>query len=89
MLNPFLALLIAGSVHGAADDAFCPADLTAIVIELTETVGLAPQEGASAPAAPSVCDVRTYYDDFSPYALPETPLIVSYDWRSPIIFDRP
>ena len=89
MLNPILTLMIAGAFQATADDAFCPADLSAIAIQLSETIRLVPEEVDSVEEAPTVCDVRYYYDDFFRTAPPEAPLIVSYDWRSPIILDLP
>ena len=89
MLNPFLTLIVAGAMHGPAEDAFRSADLSAIVIHLAETAQLAPEEFVVADETPTVRDVPYYYDDFSAYVLPEAPLIVTYDWRLPIFFDLP
>ena len=40
-------------------------------------------------AAPTVADVPFYYSDFTPLAAPEVAPIITYDWRSPVIFDLP
>ena len=40
-------------------------------------------------ASPTVADVPYYYSDFTPIAAPEVAPIITYDWRSPVIFDLP
>ena len=88
MFHPVLTLLVAGSIHVGAD-LKAPADLAQIVLEITEAL-----PGGTAPlievaAEPTVVDIPYYYSDFTPIAAPAVAQIVTYDWRSPVIFDLP
>ena len=88
MFHPVLTLLVAGSIHVGAD-LKAPADLAQIVLEITEAL-----PGGTAPlieteAEVTVVDVPYYYSDFTPIAAPAVATIVTYDWRSPVIFDLP
>lgn len=88
MFHPVLSLLVAGTIHVGAD-LKAPADLAQIVLEITEalpggTIPLLETEAES-----TVIDVPYYYSDFTPIAAPAVEPIVTYDWRSPVIFDLP
>ena len=88
MFHPVLTLLVAGTIHVGAD-LKAPADLAQIVLEITEAL-----PGATCPlleteAEPTVIDVPYYYSDFTPIAAPAVAQIITYDWRSPVIFDLP
>jgi len=76
MFHPVLTLLVAGSIHAGADFR-APVDLAQIVLEITEAL----------PGSPST--IPYYYSDFTPIAAPAVEPIVTYDWRSPVIFDLP
>lgn len=88
MFHPVLTLLVAGSIHVGAD-LKAPADLAQIVLEITEALpgGTAPLIETEGEA--TVVDVPYYYSDFTPIAAPAVATIVTYDWRSPVIFDLP
>ena len=89
MFHPVLTLLVAGSIHAGADFSV-PTDLAQIVLEITEALpGSASSTILEREAEPSVIDVPYYYSDFTPIAAPAVAQIVTYDWRSPIIFDLP
>ena len=88
MFHPVLTLLVAGSIH-VGTELKAPSDLAQIVLEITEAL---PSTGVpifEIEAAPTVVDVPYYYSDFTPVAAPEVATIVTYDWRSPVIFDLP
>ena len=87
-MAPVLTLLVAGSIQLACDSPR-QADLARLVIEITQAVDLAAPVAVDAEAAPTVRDLAYYFDDLSPVALPSVPLIVTYDWRSPVVFDLP
>jgi len=88
MFHPVLTLLVAGSIHAGAD--FCaPSDLAQIVLEITEALPGARSTVLETDAAPSVVDVPFYYSDFTPVAAPVVATVITYDWRSPVIFDLP
>jgi hypothetical protein len=88
MFHPVLTLLVAGSIHGGADLA-APADLAQIVLEITEALPGQAQTVLETQAEPTVADLPYYYSDFTPVAVPEARPIITYDWRSPVIFDLP
>ena len=88
MLHPVLTLLVAGSLQWQAE-APQPVDLAAIVVQIMQTAKLPAVPSQEAEAAPTVCDVRYYYDVLAPARVPAVPILVTYDWRSPIIFDLP
>ena len=88
MFHPVLTLLVAGSIHVGAD-LKAPADLAQIVLEITEALPGSTTQILQADAAPTVVDVPYYYSDFTPVAAPEVARIITYDWRSPVIFDLP
>ena len=88
MFHPVLTLLVAGSIH-VGTELKVPSDLAQIVLEITEAL-----PGGTAPlieveAESTVVDVPYYYSDFTPIAAPAVAQIVTYDWRSPVIFDLP
>ena len=60
-----------------------------IVLEITEAIPGAAVQLLEVEGAPTVVDVPYYYSDFTPLAAPEVATIVTYDWRSPVIFDLP
>lgn len=88
IFHPVLTLLVAGSIHGGADFG-APADLAQIVLEITEALPGRVQALLDTQAEPTVADLPYYYSDFTPLAAPEAPAIITYDWRSPVIFDLP
>ena len=89
MFHPVLSLLVVGSIHVGAD-LKAPADLAQIVLEITEALpgGVSPIV-VDTEGEPTVIDVPYYYSDFTPIAAPAVARIVTYDWRSPVIFDLP
>src|SRR5205085_2298553 len=88
MLHPVLTILVAGSFHLAAESPRT-ADLAQIVYEITQVVATARPIVPEGEAEPTVCDIPFYYSDFTPLAAPEVAPLVTYDWRSPVIFDLP
>ena len=87
-MNPVFALFVVCSIQ-AESEAPRQADLSAMVVEFAaafdfETVGIEVPE-----PAPTVCDVAYYYNDLAPLALPPSSVIITYDWRSPVVFDLP
>ena len=88
MLQPVLAILVAGSFQLAADSPRA-VELSQIVHELTLAVAPSPAPSFQGVPEPTVCDVPFYYSDFSPFAVPQTATIITYDWRSPVVFDLP
>jgi hypothetical protein len=86
-MSPVLTLLVAGSIQLAAETP--RTDFACLAFELTRAVEVLP--GAADPAEPplGVCDIPFYYSDFSPVRARETPILVTYDWRTPVIFDLP
>jgi hypothetical protein len=88
MFHPVLSLLVAGSIHVGAD-LRGPADLAQIVLEITEALPGGTTHILETAAEPTVIDVPYYYSDFTPIAAPVVAQIVTYDWRSPVIFDLP
>ena len=88
MFHPVLTLLVAGSFHLSAESPQ-QADLAQIVHEITLAVETARLDPVVADAAPTVCDLPYYYSDFTPLAAPVVEPFISYDWRSPVIFDLP
>jgi hypothetical protein len=88
MFHPVLTLLVAGSIH-VGTELKAPSDLAQIVLEITEALPNAAAPLIEAEAGPTVIDIPYYYSDFTPVAAPEVATIVTYDWRSPVIFDLP
>ena len=89
MFHPVLTLLVAGSIHVGAE-LNTPQDLAQIVLEITEALPGSPSSTIlEREAAPTLIDVPYYYSDFTPIAAPAVEPIVTYDWRSPVIFDLP
>lgn len=88
MFHPVLSLLVAGTIHVGAD-LKAPADLAQIVLEITEALPGGTIPLLETEAEPTVIDVPYYYSDFTPIAAPAVEPIVTYDWRSPVIFDLP
>jgi hypothetical protein len=88
MFHPVLTLLVAGSIHVGAD-LKAPADLAQIVLEITEALPGGTTSIIEVEAEATVVDVPYYYSDFTPIAPPAVAQIVTYDWRSPVIFDLP
>jgi hypothetical protein len=88
MLHPVLTILVASSIHFTAESPR-HADLAEIVYDLTQAVECARPVVEEGEAEPTICDVPFYYSDFTPLAAPEAAPIVTYDWRSPVIFDLP
>jgi len=88
MFHPVLTLLVAGSIH-VGTELKVPSDLAQIVLEITEGIPGAAVPLLEGEAVPTVVDVPYYYSDFTPLAAPVVATIVTYDWRSPVIFDLP
>lgn len=88
MFHPVLSLLVAGSIHVGVD-LKAPADLAQIVLEITEALPGGATQLLDTKAEPTVVDVPYYYSDFTPIAAPQVASIITYDWRSPVIFDLP
>ena len=88
MFHPVLTLLVAGSIH-VGTEIKAPSDLAQIVLELTEALPDGTPQLLTAADVPTVVDVPYYYSDFTPVAAPAVATIVTYDWRSPVIFDLP
>ena len=88
MTAPLLSLLVAGSLQWAPPSA-ARADFERMAIEIAQAVEInlpAPFE-LHVPA--TVADVPFYYDRLMAAAEPAAPLLVTYDWRSPVVFDLP
>jgi len=88
MLHPVLTLLVASSIQLASESPL-KADLAQIAFELIQAAELPGDPVPEAEASWSVCDIPYYFDDLRPLAAPATPTLVTYDWRSPVIFDLP
>lgn len=88
MVSPVLTLLVASSLQWASGSARTP-DLTQLAIEITEAVQAAGTELPAAADEPTVCQIEYYFDDLAPRAAPRVPFLVTYDWRSPVVFDLP
>ena len=88
MFHPVLSLLVAGSIHVGVE-LKAPADLAQIVLEITQALPGGTTRILETEAEPTVIDVPYYYSDFTPIAAPAVEPIVTYDWRSPVIFDLP
>ena len=88
MFHPVLTLLVAGSIHAGADFK-APQDFAQIVLDITEALPGSSSTILETEASPTVVDVPYYYSDFTPIAAPAVATIVTYDWRSPVIFDLP
>ena len=88
MLQPVLAILVEGSFPLAADSPRA-AEFSQIVHEITLAVNPPQAPSIEGVPEPTVCDVPFYYSDFTPIAAPEVAPIVTYDWRSPVVFDLP
>ena len=88
MTAPVLTLLMAGSIQMACETPR-QADLARIVFEITQALPVLAPDAPVAESEVTVRDVAYYYDDFVPQAAPSVPLLVTYDWRSPVVFDLP
>ncbi len=88
MAAPLLSLLVAGSLQWAPPVP-ARADFERLAIELAQAVqpGVPVAPDLEAPAG--VADVPYYYDRLMPATPPAAPLLVTYDWRSPVVFDLP
>lgn len=89
MVHPLLSILVAASVQCPAD-APRHQDLDQIIQAITQAAEvLVPDSTSPGDAELTVRDIPYYYCDYTPLAVPETAPIVTYDWRSPVIFDLP
>ena len=88
MIHPVLTILIASSVHLSAESPRA-SDFAQIVLEVTQAVETAAPLRAFGEPEATVCDVPFYYSDFTPLRAPQAVLRITYDWRSPVIFDLP
>ena len=88
MTAPLLSLLVASSLQWAPPPS-ARAEFERVAIEIAQAVEI----GLSAPfeldVPATVADVPFYYDRLMPAAEPAAPLLVTYDWRSPVFFDLP
>ena len=88
MTAPLLSLLVAGSLQWTSP---VPArtEFEILAIEIAQVVdpGVPVLLDLDVPAGPA--DVPYYYDRLMPAAEPAAPLLVTYDWRSPVVFDLP
>lgn len=88
MVTPLLTVLVASSAPWAVD-APARADLARIVLEITRTVDL-PTPPSPEAEPPRASAAAAGADASAPaVAPPVVPLRVTYDWRSPVIFDLP
>jgi len=88
MVQPVLTLLIASSIQLTAE-APCAPDLGQIVLSIAEVIEAAPAPFVPPAEEPTVRDVPFYYDRLAPVPVPAVVPPVTYDWRSPVIFDLP
>lgn len=88
MMHPLLTLAALAAIQVRAEPVQA-ADFVTIVADLAETSGIPVEEPLPADEELTVRDVRYYYDDFHPFRIPAAPVVVTYDWRSPVILDRP
>lgn len=83
MTLPLLTLLAAGSFQGSPERPAFEVVAFEIAVTAIQAQPLAPD------LEPGVVDVPYYYDRLMPAAVPAAPLLVTYDWRSPVVFDLP
>jgi hypothetical protein len=88
MTAPFLTLLVAGSLQWAPETPG-RADFERVALEIAQAVEIGLPVSLEAEPAPSVADVPFYYDRLMSAVEPASPLLVTYDWRSPVVFDLP
>jgi hypothetical protein len=88
MTAPFLTLLVAGSLQWAPPAAG-RADFERLAFEIAQASEFGVPVTVDQEAPASVADVPFYYDRVMPAAEPAMPLLVTYDWRSPVVFDLP
>ncbi len=88
MVSPVLTLLVASSIQMASEGPR-RADLAGIVLELTQAIVVSGRPEPETRTEPTVCDIPFYYDDLLPVAPPAAATPITYDWRSPVIFDLP
>jgi len=87
MAPPVFALLVAGSLQ-LAIEVPRPADVPRILAAAPRAIrAVRPGDGGA--GAPTVRDIPYYYDRLEAETLPAVPPRVTYDWRSPVVFDRP
>jgi hypothetical protein len=87
MLNPLLGLFLAAAAQAPGDSPdYARVVALEIVVQAVQAAELAP---VAVDDAPSVRDIPYYFDDFRPAAAPAAPLLITYDWRSPVVFDAP
>jgi hypothetical protein len=88
MTAPLLSLLVAGSLQWAPPTA-ARADFERMAIEIAQAVEIRLSAPFELDLPATVADVPFYYDRLMPAAEPAAPLLVTYDWRSPVVFDLP
>ena len=88
MTAPFLTLLVAGSLQWAPESP-SRADFERVAIEIAQAVQIGLPAPVELDLPATVADVPFYFDRLMPAAEPAAPLIVTYDWRSPVVFDLP
>lgn len=88
MTPSLLALLVAGS-FSSTPDSDRAAQFREIAIVIAAAIEAPPTPAPAAVGEPTVRDVPFYYDDLRPVTAPSAPLLVTYDWRTPVIFDLP
>ncbi len=89
MVHPLLSILVAASVHYPAE-APRQRELVQIIDALIQGAEvMVPDLISLEDPEPTVRDIPYYYSDYTPLAAPAAAPIVTYDWRSPVIFDLP
>ena len=86
-MTSLFAVFVACSIQ--MDSAELQADFPSMVVEIAASFELKTRRLPAAEAAPTVRDAAYYHDDFKPVTRPTAPLIITYDWRSPVFFDLP
>lgn len=88
MTAPFLTLLVAGSLQWAPETP-ARADFERVAFEIAQAVEFGLSSAVEIELPATVVDVRYYYDRLMAASEPAAPLLVTYDWRSPVVFDLP
>ncbi len=88
MVPPILTLLVASSLQLSAD-APRPVDLGQIALSITQALETVRPRTDPAAAALTLRDIPFHYDLLAPVPVPAFVPRVTYDWRSPVIFDLP
>ena len=87
-MSSLLALVVACSIQAESVEPL-QADFSAMVVEFAAAFDLETSAAQIPEPGLTVCDVAYYYDDLAPLALRSSPVMITYDWRSPVFFDLP